>query len=71
MDARTLLGTWGRQDYATVDRPKPSWRWKSVYNPLLTDGNNNQYHYTGGVEHFIIFRISRILITVSTPIKRP
>ena len=47
MDARTLLGTWSRSDYATVDRPKPSWRWKAVYNPLLSDGNNNQGHYTG------------------------
>ena len=47
MDARTLLGTWGRNDYSTADRPKPFWRWKAVYNPLLRDGNNNQGHYTG------------------------
>ena len=52
MDARTLLGTWSRSDYATVDRPKPSWRWKAVYNPLLSDGNNNQGHYTGASTPF-------------------
>ena len=46
LDARTLLGIWGRFDLGTADRPMPFNRWEPVTWFLNKDGNNHQGHYT-------------------------
>ena len=46
LDARTLLGVWGRFDLGTADRPMPFERWEPVTWFLNKDGNNHQGHYT-------------------------
>ena len=46
LDARTLLGIWGRFDLGTADRPMPFERWEPVTWFLNKDGNNHQGHYT-------------------------